>query len=67
MLQYNTLRLRFNFSPLIPELPVATTQLRPPPNISKENKTVFRPINLGLKGKGHPITGHEGPRGGVEV
>jgi hypothetical protein len=20
-----------------------------------------------VKGKGHPITGHEGPRGGVEV
>jgi hypothetical protein len=22
---------------------------------------------LVVKGKGHPITGHEGPRGGVEV
>jgi hypothetical protein len=25
------------------------------------------PSSGGKKGKGHPITGHEGPRGGVEV
>jgi hypothetical protein len=24
-------------------------------------------LNVNVKGKGHHITGHEGPRGGVEV
>jgi hypothetical protein len=45
----------------IKHLLVLPYQLR---TVRKERQTE---VSLYIKGKGHPITGHPGPRGGVEV
>jgi hypothetical protein len=36
-------------------------------SIAGQAKNMYKYRNTTGKGKGHPITGHEGPRGGVEV
>jgi hypothetical protein len=35
--------------------------------IAKRKCGIFSTVLATVKGKGHPITGHEGPTGGVEV
>jgi hypothetical protein len=34
--------------------------------IGTHSEYLIRTIVNSIKGKGHPITGHEGPRGGIE-